>query len=381
MNPNATTKLSEADAAALERLLAGESLADVIAASEPDRAERVSRLLSLLDAWKADDPKPGLVASTMASVLANDPVTLSPADGEALDAVLDLRRQGLNDGPMPAGVRERVAGVSAVLSLLDRSDDEPVPADLRDRVMQAVDADRRAQAQRTALSSMAVSHDRHSTIGIRQVATTAALLLMCLSILLPMLSNAQKQAEIAQCGENLAGLGADLQQIAFDYKGQTHEPSRPDTSTFNPLARFARTAVDGSIIPPEEAGVFVILDEQRLASRHLSCPAGERNDPASLYNGQNPAAGGPFRIFLKPRPIFADANPLYRVTDRGLVRNGDVPSLARSVNHNSAGQNVLISDGSVRWMIRPAVQRDHETADNIWLYQGDATQDDIFLTP
>lgn len=376
--------LSPADSVLLDRLLAGEAVADLVDANDPKRAERVSRLLSLLEQWESTDAQPGLAQRTLSSVLHANPVSLSTEDGEALDAYLALRRQGLSDGPMPTGVRERVAKLQGVLNVLDRANDEPIPERLADQTIQAIQRDRQQQQQRSALSAMPIASDRQGSIGIRQIATTAALFVMALSILLPMLNNAQRNAEIAQCSENLAGLGADLQQIAFDYKGQTHRTDQPEAGVFNPLAKFARTNLDGSAVPANQASFFVLMDERRVASQHLACPTGSANDPAALYNGQNPAAGGPFRLFLKARPIFADTNPLYTVTAKGLVRDEAVPSLTRSVNHAGRGQNVLISDGSVRWMLRPAIAGDADTSDNIWLYQPTKNtdqNDDVFLTP
>lgn len=378
------TLLSRADSELIDRLLAGEALADVMDANEPDRAEHVSRLLSLLDQWEAAESDVGLAQRTLAGVLCANPVTLTTEDGEALDALVALRRQGLSDGPMPAGVREHVAQVQNVLSILDRAADEPVPEGLADRTIQAIEQDRHTLQQRSTLSTMAIASDRQGTIGIRQIATTAALLLMAVSILLPMLNNAQRHAQIAQCSENLAGLGSDLQQLAFDNKGATHRPAQPETDVFNPLAKFARSGLDGSVVPANQASFFVMMDERRVASKHLACPTGSSNDPTALYNGQNPAAGGPFRIFLNARPIFADTNPLYTVTPKGLVRDQNVPSMTRSSNHAGRGQNVLISDGSAQWMIRPALQRDADSTDNIWLYQPDNNadqNDDVFLTP
>lgn len=373
-------RLNHADAELLDRLLAGEPLAELVDVDEPNRAEHVSRLLSLLDQWEATDAQAGLAQRTLVGVLGADPVTLSAEDGQALDALLDLRRQRLADGPMPSDVRERVSGVRAVLALLDRAEGEPVPGGLADQTMQAIERDRQ---RRSAMPGMQFNSDRQGSISIRQIATSAALLLMCLSILLPMLSNAQRDAKIAQCSSNLAGLGVDLQEIAFDNKGLTHRAAQDNPDALNPLAKFARSEVDGSTIPLSKVGIYVLLDEQRVSPEHRYCPSVGAGDPAGLYNGQNPAAGGPLRVFLQARPIFADTNPLYRVTPKGLVRQPDVPNLTRSTNHEGKGQNVLISDGSVRWMIRPAVQRDTDTSDNIWLYQPDekSGQDDIFLTP
>ena len=129
------SRLNRADAEMLDRLLAGEPLAELVDADEPNRAEHVSRLLSLLDQWEASDAGAGLTQLAVAGVLRANPATLSAEDGQALDALLDLRRQGLADGPMPTGVRERVAGVRAVLALLDRAEGEPVPGGLAERTM------------------------------------------------------------------------------------------------------------------------------------------------------------------------------------------------------------------------------------------------------
>lgn len=384
MNHPDSPSLSRADGELIDRLLAGETLDKLVDSEQPGRAEHISRLLSLLDQWEAGQSETGLTGRTLSTVLGSNPVTLSVEDSEALDALLQLRRLGMTQGPMPTGVRERSVKVQHVLSLLDRANDEPVPQGLVAKTLQTIERDRQAQQQRSALSAMATTTDRQGAISIRQIATTAALLVMALSILLPMLNNAKHHAQVAQCSENLAGLGSDLQQLAFDNKGQTHRPTTTQANALNPLAKLAQTNLDGSAVPANRASIFVFIDEQRVASKHLACPTRDRNDPTALYNGQNPAAGGPFRAFLKPRPIFADTNPLYTVTPKGLVRNQDIPSLTPSANHNARGQNTLISDGSVNWMIRPTLQRHADTSDNIWLYQQNPNADqadDIFLTP
>ena len=54
MNHPESLRLSRADSELLDRLLAGETLADVVDPDEPGRAEHVSRLLSLLDQWEAE---------------------------------------------------------------------------------------------------------------------------------------------------------------------------------------------------------------------------------------------------------------------------------------------------------------------------------------
>jgi len=335
--------LSEQDAALIERLIVGEPIDP---AADPARVERARGVLSLLERWQAGHLRPGLGDQTLAAVLTATPMTLSEADGQALDALLRLREKGLDigTGPVPADSKARVQRVGQLLALMDRAADQPAPGGLIERTMKAVEQDRHEQ-RRLGLASPSPDADtRPGGFNLRQLATTAALLLMVLSVLLPMLDKGQRDAKIAQCSENLAGLGVDLSSYAMDNKQKTTPPGAADE--FTDLARLARIDLDGSEVPASRARLFVLLDKRRVQSEHLTCPsvAGAQS-PKGYYSGQNPLAGGPLRVFVEPRPIFADTNPLYRVTPTGLVRNIDIPGLTRSANHDAFGQNVLISDG------------------------------------
>lgn len=391
----ASITLCEADAAVIERLIAaeveGESTSDLAGDGvSPERIARAQQLLGLLKQWPAARVQPGLAWSTVAGVLTADPASLSEEDGEALDALLELRAANLADGPMPAGSRERADRVSKLLSLMDCTEPEPAPGGLVERTLQAVERDRAEQERLSILSARGASpNDRPTGFSIRQLATTAALLLMVLSVLLPMLDKGRRDAMIASCSENLAGLGVDLTSYAIDNKGATTSPTiaAANPSPFRELSGFARKELDGSEVPASRVNLFLLIDQRRIESQHLACPSSD-SEGKGYYSGQNPIAGGPLRVFLKPRPIFADSNPLYRLTPTGLVRNQDIPGLTRSQNHNGDGQNVLVSDGSVKWTVRPAFFKAGEQEDNIWLLQRPAqldaqndTEPDIFLTP
>ena len=385
-------RLRPEDARLIDRLVAGDVDADLADQVGPAYEARVRRLLDLIGRWKAEDPADGLGQRTLVQVLTADPVSLSHEDAAALDAVLALRRQGLTAGPMPADSRERVEKISALLAMLDRSADEQLPEGLVGRTMLAVQADRAREGRLAGLSSSAGGRWREASgISIRQIATTAALLLMVLSVLLPVLERGKRDAMIAQCEQNLAGLGVDLQQFASDNKESLATSALRETTDdadIDPLSHlkpFARHNVDGSLIADDRADLFIRLADRNVSTQHLLCPAADSDDPSALYNGQNPVAGGPFRVFLTPRPIFADTNPLYRLTPAGLVRIQDIPGMTQSKNHDGAGQNMLISDGSVQWNVRPAIVRDgHDKEDNIWLFQRpgkEASEPDVFLTP
>ena len=381
-------RLSPADAELLDRWLGRTSADHAITTSDE---ARVRDMLALLDRWHVGEPEPGLTHRALARVVTAAPARLCEADGAALDALLALHAQGLAEGPMPSDTRARAERVSGLLGLLDRARkaDTPVPAGLTERTMRAVEYECSAE-QRLSISAAGDSGRWRASGGsIRQIATTAALLMMVLSVLLPVLDKSRRDAMITQCEQNLAGLGVDLQRFASDNKESVKAPAQPP-AIFSHLSEFASRDIDGSRVPASSVSLFVLLNErnQQLTSEHLACPAAENGSPTAFYNGQNPVAGGPLRVFLQPRPIFADTNPLYRLTPNGLVRDADIPGMTRSKNHDGVGQNVLISDGSVAWKVRPAVTRSGlDSEDNIWLFQPKARTDkgdsepDVFLTP
>lgn len=389
------SRLCPADAQLLDELLdaSGQSTDSAIAApASPDqsasssvRRSRLRRLLDLLSKWHAADPELGLAHQTMAGVLCADPVELSQADGEALDALLALRREGLATGPMPAGSRERSDRVQQVLGLLDRQTESSVPTGLAQRTMQAIDRD---VAKQRRVASIAADRGRGiSPFSIRQIVTTAAVLLMALSVLLPILDKGQRDAMVAQCSANLAGLGIDLQRYVNDNQAASHSQAA------------IRAQVEQASMPATRVKLIYLMDQSYIDPAHIICPTQTEtvaaNQGGAYYNGQNQIVGGPLANTQIPRPIFADTNPLYHYTStgNGLVRNANVPSLTRSANHDGRGQNVLFNDNSVRWTIQPAVNRGGDAPDNIWLLQpvkgkqGKGKQakpdedPDVFLTP
>ena len=387
--------ISPADAAMLDRVLsvdAGEAVAgSAEQAARGNQAERgeqagrgeqaeredaLRRVLSLLDRWEAQDPEVGLADRTVVGVLTADPVALSDEDAAALDALLALRRGGLERGPMPAGSGARAERVSRLLGVLDRMPEQSVPQGLAERTAQAVDRERERERKLAAAASSGFGFA--GGVSIRQIAATAALLMVLGSVLLPMLDRGRRDALIAQCGANLAGLGGNLAQTACERVGKTDHLTE----------YFASREIDGTRIAPSKVNVFVLLDKQNVDRASLECPSAEDRATA-YYNGQYTNKNAPdqvLRLFKNGnRPVFADTNPLYRYTIAGLVRNASMPGMTQSGNHEGFGQNVLFTDGSVQWKRRPTVQRaGSDEQDNIWLFQAPKpgqSEPDVFLTP
>ena len=204
---------------------------------------------------------------------------------------------------------------------------------------------------------------------------------MSLSVLLPIMNKGREDAQIAQCGANLAGLGGNLDNFALDNDGSTDIFAE----------HFASSRPDGTEIPPEEVSIFVFVDQVQAEAHDVVCPSAP--DPEfGYYNGQDPTEGPLISIYVeRPRPILADTNPLYQLGPNGLTRNLTTNTNTTSINHGGRGQNVLIGDGSVLWMVRPTYEYPlapgengsvAETfSDNIWTQQTDEEDDEAYLTP
>ena len=94
---------------------------------------------------------------------------------------------------------------------------------------------------------------------------------------------------------------------------------------------------------------------------HLNCPGNHDHYGASYsYQWQPPTvvlrwSTGPMLVIL------GDRNPLIDATISGHPMSPNTVS----INHDGRGQNVLMSDGSIRWLTEPKIGRD-----NIWLPDG-----------
>ncbi|XAM01335.1 hypothetical protein OT109_08060 [Phycisphaeraceae bacterium D3-23] len=383
------TRLSPDDARALDAALGELSLS-----ADADRAQRLSAVLSLLDHWPIEDPSPELTQALLGRLetirrAGTTSAALCESDGAALDALLAARAAGCDAGadacPIPPGGRERAAAATSVLGLLDRWQADDVPAGLAERALQHVhEARQRESVARLPQDRPASSHGW--SIGLRQVGSAAALILISMSLLVPVLSKARTDAEVASCKANLGGAGNGLYQYANDHLGGLPQnPANPPN--FSPLMEFAEDA-DGQSLPSSAVHMLVLPRDGYLREEQLTCTAADASLPAGgRYSAQAIEGSRALRLSSLEGPVMADTNPLYRREGNLVIRKAGWESAA-SANHNGIGQNVLLSDGSVMWTLRPVVQH-HDTDDNIWLRditpprpeQDTAQTLDAFLTP
>jgi hypothetical protein len=232
--------------------------------------------------------------------------------------------------------------------------------DLSDRVMARIDADEASRVERMTLP--------RGGRGIRlsDLVSVAAVLLIAGSVVWPALAAARDRSRRAVCFGNLGNTGSAMAMYAgsnrdslpviaglSDGKFWDVGGDRPHSNSANlyTLARegyvpIATLACPGNPAAPtstwdDHARDWRSLDEISYSYQLMSGPASPR------WN-EGPA-----------RPVLADRSPVIIRLARGEAAD----PYANAPNHRSAGQHLLLTDGTVRWIISPVLPG----GDNIWL--------------
>lgn len=412
--PESLIALSPEDASALDAVMGARAMgseAGPMPAGSGERVEAVRGVLRLLDtdaATPADDGGESLIQATLARVAAQraaerpvEVTTLHEDDGLALDTVIANAGQ---PGPMPVGLGDRAERVAGVLSLLDQLPLEASAAgdgdeDLVQRTLAAA-ADARQRQRFAQQIEMFAEPRRTFGVGLRQVFTAAAVLLLGISLLMPALDNQRQTQQQAACSYNLGVAGQQMGQYALDHAGMLPRGPVGDSwiKTGQPDA-----IDDAGRYQSNSAHLYLLIREEYTAPSRLACasndtavtsmPGSGQLDWASpqaiSYSYQNQHAVAPIRIDRSsPRlAVLADKNPLFVVRGNKVVYDRDVKRDAASTLHNGKGQNILTLDNRVSWSSAPRVGDD-----NVWQIQGHAggydgtevpadAQRDSFLVP
>lgn len=240
------------------------------------------------------------------------------------------------------------------LLLDDGLDDLEPPSGLARKTILLVAAERKAAPARRHTLDFVPSR---FPFGFKDFAVAAGILLCTLATLFPAMHRHKAQMDQASCGYNLQQLGLGLLQYASINRSY---PNIHDRGQHLPAGAYAAML--------QESG---LLHDPRLlhcpcngpcpAAGHPLPPIAELlalrdQDPAQLaalldadyayHVGYRTGPGGqvePLSPFNRDGavPLLADAPPLDRV--RRLILDGNSP------NHGGRGQNVLFSDGHIRW--------------------------------
>ncbi len=267
-----------------------------------------------------------------------------------------------------AELRHRADAVHRTLALLDKDKVSPPGEDLLDRVLERVRAARVAPpgTRRPA---------RPSIFSLAEIGAVAAALLLLALVFVPGAMKAHATMLRQACQHNQRRIGVALEHYA-NSNGQLLPLPRVAGGA-NWLNRDRGRQATGTW------PLFQLVANELLKPEDVICGAtGDRafkGEPTRLvdfpesancsYSFQNLFAAAaaepdaPIRRAAmidreRPRPILADRNPLFRTGEFC----GDVSCTSNSYNHGREGQNVLFTDGRVRWIDRPEVD-----GDNIWL--------------
>jgi hypothetical protein len=322
--------------------------------------------------------------------------TLSPDDGRALDALLETRAAQDSTGrtAAQAGFRlaaspsnksggaadDRARRVEAVLHLLDQCPAEDPPADLLERAMTGIANQR--QKDRFARQVESVSTP---PVAFRwtELIAVAAVLLIGVSLMWPVLSHSRSEARKAECQANLGAAGAAMGSYAHDHNGyMPHAAIAPGATWWG----VGQTASATAPAQSNSTHLFLLVRGGYITSGQLSCPENGNaprnlspemcdwpNPPALSYSYQNQFTTQPQRLADFPQmAVLADKNPLFAVSaanPRALQFRRELALDTPSALHSGRGQNVLLAGGSASWDVSPIVKHDGMD-DNIWAVNG-----------
>lgn len=360
MEQHSGLTLSPTDSAALDALL--EADMDVARVPESTRAaaERVGKLLGLLE---ADDIvcDSALIDVTMQRLVRQGEPVLSGQDAEALDA---WALSGYRVESTPHALRGRAARHEELASVVRDVDLEATPF-LVEKTFQAI-------AQRAA-SDRAAGISMPSARGwrISDLVSVAAMLLIGASILWPTLSYMGQKGRQLSCA---AGLGSVAS--AMGVYANNHRDSLP-------LATAGFGGAPWWDVSPDKpkansSNLFTLARTGYARLRDLACSGNPKADRSEVKKGAfdwsnlesisysyqimaGPARPNWCRAAGEPASmvVLADRSPVVlRAINREVI-----DPLENSPNHGGTGQYVLLADGSVRWMASP----ERANGDNIWL--------------
>lgn len=332
-------------------------------------------------------------------------VSLSPMDGEILDAMLQNGSPGgltvgsVDFGSDRADSPQRAEKLQQIGTLLNQYGDEAVPDNLSKRTLEHIhDAKQRV---RFAQQVQALGGSRQVGFQWAELVAVAAIFMIGVSLVWPTMERIRTEARRVACSSNLAVAGQAFGRYASDHQGVLPRgKSQPGAVWWNVGASPSHA---DDPIRSNSAHLYILVKFRYVDADHLRCPdnpsAVSRMDasmhdwpdaPAVSYSYQNQFTVQAIRLDHLPNmAILADKNPLFVKPSRdavGLAYRSEMDPTSPSNFHGRQGQNILTSSGQVIWRTQPV----RPNGDNIWLIQGvsdylgveiPATHDDSFLVP
>lgn len=395
--PDGPAFLNPRDAGALEALVSG---GFVCGAGAEARMHSLSRLLSLLDGPVPDETaqnrallidltaarcaRAGVDRASLARLGNADGRALSVADAAALDELVEAQWDAARVSEANRPAAERLA---ALMGATHASGDEVSDSQRRDLIERTLlhvqrGVDESALRMRPTREELA-PEVRTPGFRLRDLIAVAAMLLIGVSVMWPVLVNARLRAQLASCGMDLGQAAQGFGAYAFDNAGAMPAAHASLLSGDNIFSTQWWNVGDEK--SSHSANVYLLVEMQYVPIEHLACP-GNFFAPTEAQPGRHDwstpeqvsysyALSSNRTRLLTALPTFvvlADKSP---VIDR--ARLGERPEAhADSPNHSGRGQHVLHADGSVFRLASPVL----ESGDNIWLPRSHEVDPYLVLT-
>ena len=317
---------------------------------------------------------------------------LSPDDQQALDALIENQFDAAAVG---ADLAPRTAQLTQLLGLLEHLPEEPTGDLLTERTIQAVE--RARQRANVAQQIDMLSRPRGGlSLGFRltDVAAVAAIFIVSLSLMWPMLESARATSRQIACQANLGLAGHGFATYAADHDGAMPATFFRAGDPWNEINRFDNQGNARSnsahLLVGHRTGYMSLnalrCPENPHAPRSLGIDARDfPNLKAISYSYQNQYTHRRPRLYsFAEMAILADKNPVFGADE---TCRWELSSRTNSYNHTRRGQNVLMTDGRVAWLASPVISRDnifHIGGGGYDYYTGceaPADIDDAFLVP
>ncbi|HVT82294.1 MAG TPA: hypothetical protein VHM90_16750 [Phycisphaerae bacterium] len=287
-----------------------------------------------------------------------DPITLSPADAAAMDAILD-------PSEAPAADPARKQQAAAWLKVVHAASAPAVPADLMQRTLHAVqESDRMRLAERSNVPADegARSYRPRWRRRLAEFGAMGIAAMLFITVVVAGLNQAKKSQIRVACVGNLKNLSMGFNTYAASNGGAL--PMIAIASNKN----WLHGSSDGA--RTNAAHLTELIATAHVPMNAFYCP-GSPPDPAApkaatavadigtigysyrnMYGSDKPAWDG-----KKETIVMTDRNPLFADPTKKFNIN------ANSENHDGHGNNVLHGDGAVTWATSPNIGPNH---DNIW---------------
>jgi hypothetical protein len=291
----------------------------------------------------------------IANPMAQAEVSLTPEDAEALDAFVAAE---FRVGKVPASLRPRAEKLESMVQLLAGPAPESFNAMLVERTMRTI-ATSRPKPQD--------SQPLRATGGFRfaDLVSVAAVLLMGVAVMWPVLSTVRGYSQRSDCATNFAGIASAMGLYSSDNRDQFPMAA----------ASFGGSWLNVGSTPDRSnaANLFTLARTKYLPLDTLACSGNPtaKSDagPDAMDWGSLPEVSYSYYImFGKNRPSPMTSPETIILADRSPVvlraaSNESIPfPEENSPNHRGQGQWGLRADGSSQWLTSPQVGQD-----NIWL--------------